>query len=313
MEGQEITLRQLDEWMKEEIYRQQVLSQGDGKVYEMRREAVKQMLQERILEAKAAKQGISTDALVEAEAASMGAVSDEEVRAYYDENKARIPEDQTFESLAPRIRAYLEDTRLEMAARNLASLDDAVISLEPPRAQVAASGPSMGPADATVTIIEFSDFQCPYCSQAVITMKQVVERYPTQVRYVYRHMPLDFHAQAKSAAVASICADEQSQFWEYHDLLFQNQSDLSPANLGKLAESLGLDREAFDRCFADPTTAAQVERDIGEARQAGITGTPAFFVNGVLVTGARPLNDFVEMIESELALATQTEAAAQTP
>ena len=160
---------------------------------------------------------------------------------------------------------------------------------------------SCGPSDASVTIIEFSDYQCPYCSRAESVVKQVLERYPDQVRFVYRHLPLEsIHPQARAAAEAAVCAEDQGRFWEYHELLFANQQAISAAKLSELAEQVGLDEEAFASCTADDSTRQRVQRDISDAGAAGASGTPAFFVNGIPLSGVQPLEEFVELIDSEL-------------
>ena len=159
--------------------------------------------------------------------------------------------------------------------------------LEPPRVTVAAEGPSLGPADAPVTIIEFSDFQCPYCGRAASTVKQIHERYPKQVRIVYRNLPLDsIHPNARPAAEAAACADAQGRFWEFHDRLFANQRALAPEDLQRYAKEIGLDMAAFDQCVKDRKSQAKVDGDLAAANEAASNagkrglGTPAFFVNG---------------------------------
>jgi protein-disulfide isomerase len=167
---------------------------------------------------------------------------------------------------------------------------------------VDATGPSRGPADAKVTVIEFSDYQCPFCKRAEPTVQALLQKYPTQVRLVYRHMPLDgLHPRARAAAIAAVCAEQQGKFWEYHDALFQNQQALSDTDLDKYAADLGLDAGKFKTCRQDPATETRVNTDAAAARQAGLTGTPAFFVNGILISGARPIEDFTRWIDQELA------------
>ena len=181
-----------------------------------------------------------------------------------------------------------------------------MLRLEPPRVVVAAEGPARGAAEgAPVTIIEFSDFQCPYCRKVVPTIQQVLARYPDQVRFVYRHFPLGSHGRARPAAEASMCADEQGKFWAFHDRLFQSPNALSDADLLRYAGELGLDQAAFTKCVEEGRFAAQVDRDLQAGREAGVTGTPAFFVNGVLISGSKPAEEFFELIDSELARAGQ--------
>ncbi len=163
--------------------------------------------------------------------------------------------------------------------------------------------PSLGPLSAPVTIIVFSDYQCPFCARVEPTLKQVMDTYKEEVRLVFRDFPLGFHQYAQLAAEASECADEQGKFWEYHDLLFAKQSEWSPVGINKFKEyalDLGLDASQFNACLESGKYADEVKKDLEEGQAAGVTGTPAFFVNGVLVSGAQPFSTFQQIIEQEL-------------
>ncbi len=157
-----------------------------------------------------------------------------------------------------------------------------------------------GPADALVTIVMFEDFQCPFCSRAANTMKEVESRYGRDVRLVFKHNPLPMHPQAKSAAIAAEAAGRQGKFWEMHDLLFKNQRALSDAQYLKFAKKLGLRRKRFKRDLADPTLAAKVDKQQKQANALGARGTPAFFINGRFLSGAQPLESFAKTIDAEL-------------
>jgi protein-disulfide isomerase len=298
--GRDITRDELDDWIKERLFEREIASQPAARAYSVRKENLDFLIQDLAAGAEAERLGIDVDEVVRTVVEELGPVSDAEVRGYYQQNRAQLPPNQTFETIAPRIREFLEIQKLELAGRTLTKRADVRILLEPPRATVAGSGPSLGPADAPVTIVEFSDFQCPYCGRAAPVAKSLVDRYPDQVRLVYRHMPLDFHAQARDAASAAICADRQGQFWEFHDLLFENQQNLHVTQLRQYADELSLDSAALERCMSDPETTALIDVDARDARELGVTGTPAFFINGILITGARPLADFVEVIDTEL-------------
>ena len=231
--------------------------------------------------------------------AAMGPVTDEDVQAFYDENAPRFG-NPPFESVAPQIREALGAMRSHDATTAIEKEADVIVHLEPPRIDVASDGPARGPADAPITIVEFSDFQCPYCRRVLPTIEEVVERYPEQVRIVFRNFPLDNHARARPAAEAALCANEQDKFWPYHDVLFENARALEDADLARYAEEVGLDVAAFETCLGESRFADQVEADFQAGREAGVTGTPAFFVNGVLLSGARPVADFVRAIDAEL-------------
>lgn len=160
--------------------------------------------------------------------------------------------------------------------------------------------PMMGASDAKVTIIEFSDFQCPYCGRVGPTMKRLVEEYPEDVRVVYKHLPLSFHQQALPAAKASVAAARQGKFWEFHDLLFQNQRQLTDEKFVELAKGLGLDVEKFESDYKSTEVAREVAKDMNEARRLGVTGTPGFFVNGKFTSGAKPYESFKAMVDAAL-------------
>lgn len=172
---------------------------------------------------------------------------------------------------------------------------------EPSRVSVSADDdPSWGPADAPVTIVEFSDFQCPYCARVAPTIKQIKETYGDSVRIVYRDYPLPMHENAQKAAEAAECADDQGTFWEYHDMLFANQGALDAASLKRYAGELELNTAEFDSCLDSGKHADEVRKDMAEGSSYGVSGTPAFFVNGILVSGAQPFSAFQQIIDSEL-------------
>ena len=158
-----------------------------------------------------------------------------------------------------------------------------------------------GNPDAKITMIEYSDFECPFCQRHAPTLQQVLDQYGDDVRLVYRHFPLSsIHPQAQIAAEASECAGEQGKFWEYHDLLFANQSALQATNLKSYAGQLGLNQGQFDDCLDSQKYAAKVNQQTAEAQAAGITGTPGTFVDAELVRGAYPLSAFTQIIDAKL-------------
>lgn len=163
--------------------------------------------------------------------------------------------------------------------------------------------PARGPEDAAVTIIEFSDFQCPYCGRFFQqTLPQLVAQYGDRIRFVYRDFPLDqIHPNARNAAIAAECADDQGKFWEYHDVLFSNQQALGVADLKRYAEQLELDVAAFSECLDSQKHNDEVNADLRDGLQAGVTGTPTFFINGRRVVGAQPLQTFQALIDQALA------------
>ncbi|MGV1099568.1 DsbA family protein [Thiovibrio sp. JS02] len=160
--------------------------------------------------------------------------------------------------------------------------------------------PFLGPENAPVVIVEFSDFECPYCSKTVLLNEALLAKYPKQVKIVFKQFPLSFHKQAQPAALAALAAHHQGKFWQYHDLLFENQKALSDARYVEAAKQLGLDLQKFNSDRNSPGTRQQLENDINEGRKAGVRGTPSLFLNGRRVKD-RNLESVEKMIEQELA------------
>lgn len=164
-----------------------------------------------------------------------------------------------------------------------------------------AGHPSRGPADAPVTIVAFSDFECPYCIKGSTNLEKVVASHPGKVRVVFRNMPLPMHAGAEPAALAALAAHRQGKFWEMHDALFATQGKFAVDDLDALADEIGLDMARYRSDIADPALAAALKRDVDEAKTLGVKGTPSFFVNGRLVVGARPAEELTTLVAEEIA------------
>ena len=310
LDGRDISAAELEIWMKEDLYKRETSGKPAGEVYEAQTQALDAMLSELLVEQAAKQAGQTPEAYLEAQVLALGPVTDVEVKAFFDENTSRLPPGATLESLAPRIKPHLESQRPDLVRQNLRGAAKVAVLLQPPRTNIDAIGPSRGPADAPVVIIAFSDYQCPFCKRAEPTIDAVLAKYPTQVRLVFRHLPLDgLHPQARSASIAAVCAEQQGKFWEYHAKLFENQQALGDEELARYATEVGLDMTKFKACQQSPETAQRVQLDADVARSAGITGTPAFFINGILISGARPLEDFEKWIDLELAEKGQTPAS----
>jgi protein-disulfide isomerase len=165
---------------------------------------------------------------------------------------------------------------------------------------VAGNAPGFGPEDAKVKVVEFSDFECPYCSRAAEVANKVKEKYGNQVRFVFRQFPLSFHKNAKEAAEASLAAHEQGKFWEYHDKLFQNQKQLDSASLEEYAKQTGLDVKAFKQALEQDKFAPQVEADLKLGEQAAVQGTPTLFINGTRVQNPADFDEVARLIDEAL-------------
>jgi protein-disulfide isomerase len=265
------------------------------------------LIDERVLALEAAARK-STPAALTASVES-AEITDAQMRSFYDSKKSQV--NQSYESLAPQIREFLKKQADDEARRRF--LDGLRVKykvatlLEPLREDVAATGPVRGPMGAPVTIVEFSDFQCPFCGKYAPTLHDVLAKYPSQVRLVYRHLPLtSLHPNAERAAEASICAQDQGKFWEMYDALFAEQSSLGVDALKEKAKRLGLDSAKFDHCLDSGESKDVVQLDVRAADQLGISSTPASFVNGRFVRGAVSVEELSHIIDDELRRAALT-------
>jgi len=301
--GAPITMADLETWIKNDLYERETADKNPSALYELRSDALDRMIADRLLEAEAKKRNLDVQALLAEESAKAGAASDEQVKAFYEENKARVG-NQTFEQLAPRIREHLaQQARNEATQKFVGGLREAAgvsVAMSQPRITVAADGISRGPADAPVTIIEFSDYQCPFCRRAEPTIKEVLARYPDKVRFVYRHFPLEMHPRARPAAEAAECAAEQGRFWEFHEKVFSG-SGFEESDFERYVVEIGIDPAKWKSCRDEGRSKAKVDADFAAGQAAGVTGTPAFFVNGIMISGARPVDAFTKVIDAELA------------
>ncbi|MDJ0851448.1 MAG: thioredoxin domain-containing protein [Myxococcota bacterium] len=295
--GVAITTAELDQWIKDDWFAN--AAGTPSKLYEMRSQALDALIAERLVTTKAQEQGIGEEELIRRGVEKLGSVTDEEVEAFFNDNQRQLS-GATLEQVGPRIREFLASRREGQARAALLEEAEIVMHLEVPRVDVLAIGPAKGPEDARITIVEFSDFECPFCRRVIPTLDAILEKYPGDVRVVYRNMPLRNHQRARPAAEAALCANEQGKFWAYHDRLFENTRKLGDEDLLRYAEELELDAAAFSKCYEEKRFAHQVETDMEDGARAGVSGTPAFFVNGIMVSGAKPAEDFFRIIDAEL-------------
>jgi len=301
-DGQKITFGDLNDRIKDQ------LANLDKQKYQLRKQGIDGLVVERLVQAEAKKRNLTEEQLIKAEVDDkIPQPPEAELKKLYEEAKERLPPGTTFEQVKPQIVDFLTGSKKQERAREffneLKSTANVKITLPEPareRKTVAATGAAKGPENAPITIVEFSDFQCPYCSRANESVEQVMKAYPNQVRLVFRHFPLDFHQQAPKAAEASLCAQDQGKFWEMHDKLFANQKALEVPALKGYAKELGLDTGKFDKCLDSGEKAATVQADLADGKKVGVNGTPAFFINGVLLSGAQPFDEFKSVIDSEL-------------
>jgi protein-disulfide isomerase len=301
VDGTPITRAELDKRVKNRLTR---LRQEE---YEIRYQALEELIGDQLLEKEAKSRGISSAELLKDEVErQLKGLSPTEVEAIYNQNRARFS-GRTKEQAVAEIEQALRERELSQRRDAFQALLRAKakirVHLEAPRQvmPVSASAPTLGPPEAPVTIVEFTDYQCPYCHRAQSTIEKVLSRYAGKVQFVHRDFPLDGHSQAFPAARAARCAGEQGRFWEYHRNLMTLPGDMSETDLAARAASLKLNPGAFSTCLASDRYDASIREAVEAGVKAGVTGTPAYFINGRMLTGTRPFEQFREVIDAELA------------
>jgi protein-disulfide isomerase len=299
VDGKEITEQEVHERVRGELLKLET------QIYEVRRNGVEDLISEYLVELAAKGSGRSPEQLMQQEVdAKVGEVTSKEVEDFYTANQARIR--KPLDEVRGQIQQYLQQTKLNDTRRaylkSLREKAQVQVFLKPPVADVTAEGaPFKGPQEAPITIVEFSDFQCGYCKRVLPVLSQVMEHYPEKVKLAFRDFPINsIHPHAEKASEAAHCASDQGKFWEYHDLLFEKQDAIPKANFTEYAQTLGLDLPSFQRCLETRKYKEKVARNYADGAKAGVSGTPAFFVNGRLLSGAQPLEAFKAMIDEEL-------------
>ena len=274
--------------------------------YELKRQQLEQTIYERLVERAATAAGLTPAQYTEQQVnAKVGEPAEAEIQQVLAQYRARLNPDDA--KAREQVVGYLKQ---QQQAKLSTDLKDRLfkeanveILLEPMRfeAKVAADHPVRGGGPkAPVTVIEYTDFQCPFCGRVQPTLTQIAERYGDSVRHVFKQLPLPMHPQARLGAEASLCANAQGKFWEMHDWLFANKDKIARDALIAEATALGLNAETFTACLDNNTFGARVDEDMSEARSFGITGTPGFLINGIAIRGAMPVEEFTRVIDSEL-------------
>ncbi len=275
--------------------------------YDIRKRALDELVNERLLDAEAKKRGLTSDELLKREvAAKAEPASAATILALYEQNKQRFsstPKDQALARIRDIVDQRAQAERRAAFEKQLRDRARVAVRLDPPRANVTVpeGAPATGPASAPVSIVEFTDYQCPFCHRAQSVVDQVLSRYQGKVRLVHMDFPLDGHPGALPAARAARCAGEQGRFWEFHRNLMTLSGSLDDADLKSRADNLGLKRGDFGSCLSSGRHDAAIRAAFEQGEALGVTGTPAYFVNGRMISGARPLEDFTQLIDSELA------------
>ncbi len=286
-------------------------------VYLVRRRALESILDQKLVQTEAKKKGVTVEALLKSEADSKAAdPSEAQVSAYYQVRQGQI--NQPFDDVKEKIRQGLKEQEVQKARiayvlglkQQAANDGELVDLLRPPATAEVTVDPARlrGDPKAPVTIIEFSDFSCPYCRKAESTINELLAKYQGKLKVGYRDFPLrQMHPQAQLAAEASRCAGEQGKYWEYHDLLFANPDKQNRDDLSERARTLMLDDKQFDTCLSSGRYKPQIEQDLQLGIRGGVVATPGFFINGTFLSGAQPAAAFEKIIDEKLSTSVQTQ------
>jgi len=267
------------------------------KSFDLRRQTLEAMTDDYLIQQAAAQDKLSVDDYLKQQYTGKSGVTEADARKFYDQNKGSST--APFAAIKPQLMEMMNRQALLERLRKDAPVK---ILLEPQRVAVNSTDhPSLGGKDAPVTIVEFTDFQCPFCERTQGTLKELRAKYGDKIRIVHMDFPLPFHSHALDAAKAARCANEQGMFWQYRDALFANQNKLAPADLKTTAKTLGMNGDEFDACFASTKYDSKIKADQAAGEKIGVDGTPAFFIDGRPLTGAQPTPKFEEIIDDELA------------
>lgn len=305
--GRPITLKEVDaKWEEFDAAERARIIQA---TYQNRRNMLEVLVGDQLIANAAKAAGQSADAFVKQDSARrLPAISEADIAQFYEQNKDRA-QGRTLDQLRGEIKPYLEARREQQARAMLVeelktkSGASVKVMLDPPRYTVptTAADPVRGNPAAPVTIVEFSDYQCPFCARVNPTLAKIRETYGDRVKIVFKDFPLPSHPQAPKAAEAARCAGEQNKYWEMHDAMFANQKALEVPSLKQTARTIGLNGVAFDACLDSGKWAKAVEEGSALGEKMGVNSTPTLYVNGRAVIGAMPFENFKAIIDEELA------------
>jgi len=284
------------------------LYEAELKVYEIKYAKLQAMLLERFMNQDPDKKGLTNDEFLDKHIAKTVKVTDAQIEAFIKERQ--IPKDQINPEIKARIVEYLTVESKKVAVDTWIAAKTKKTPVEiyiqkpalPTFEVNVGDAPFKGASDAKVTIVEFSDFQCPFCSKGAQVLSALEKKYGKKIKIAFKHYPLPFHAQARIASEASMCANEQDSkfFWKMHDAMFADQSKLDKDNLIATAKKAGVKEAEFKACLEAGKYKAKIDADVAQGTALGIKSTPTFFINGKLISGAQPLEVFTDVIDGDL-------------
>lgn len=299
----EITNAELADGIESELF------EAETKLFEIKFNRLKALLLQKYMDKDSRKGKLSNDEFLAKYIAKDVVISDKEIDAFIKDQN--IPAEHINPQVREKIKAYLEMERKKEAVEKWIAeqtkKNPVEVYIPKPRRPTfpveVGTAPIFGGKDAKVTIVEYSDYQCPFCAKGADLLKDIKKKYGNKVKVAFKNFPLPFHNHAEGAAVAGLCANEQGveYFWKMHDEMFAHQDSLDPEGLKKTAKKIGLKADAFDKCLAENKYLAQVKADMEEGRKLKVKSTPTFFINGQLINGAQPIEVFSEIIDEELA------------
>jgi protein-disulfide isomerase len=295
------------------------LLQARYQYYMNERKALDQVIDDKLLEMEAKNRHLSVDELLNTVVyKGVKDPTEDQMEVYYEGMEST----ESYEGMRQQILDHIRELRHDKARANFVKQlrDNARVQvlLEPPHIDVNVKDAyEKGPKTSPVTLVEFADYECPYCQKITPELQKLEKEYAGRLAVIYKDFPLPMHHTSEKAAEAARCAGEQGKFWEYHDVLFYSKQT-QVADLKAHARVLRLDGDRFDKCLDDGAEAANVKKDLEEAHQLGLTGTPSFFVNGHFFSGAADYAVLKEMVDMQLALASsqtasRTEVSKSTP
>jgi protein-disulfide isomerase len=301
--GEKITSAEFSKGIESDLF------EAEMKVYEIKFARLQSMLLERFMNKDPNKKGLTNDEYLAKYISKEIKVSEKEIEKFIVDRQ--IPKEQVNAEIKDRIKQFIEmEQRKNAVDKWLAeqvNKSSVEVYLQKPARPVfdvnVVDAPFKGGSDAKVTIVEYSDFQCPFCSKASKTIGELEQKYGKKIKIAYKNFPLPFHTQAKLAAEGAMCANEQDVklFWKMHDAMFADQTKLERDNLIATAKKIGAKEADFAKCLDAHKYQAKVEEDVKQGQELAIKSTPTFFINGKLLSGALPIETFSEVIDEELA------------